>query len=458
MSNGCDAAGAGGGGGGAVRLRVPDRAQVSMAVSSPDGLVGPGHRARVVWAVVCAMDLAEFAAPIRARDGVGGRDATDPRLLVSLWLYASIRGVGSARELARLCRESAPYRWLCGGVGVNHHLLSDFRTGHAAALDALFTRTIAALVGQGLVAVRRVSRDGVRVRASAGASSFRRGATPARLLADAEAHVRELASLADDPARSAGLSAKKRAARVRAARGRVERIGRAIAALPALEARQQKQAKKLPEARRAKQRPPRASTTDAEARVMKMPDGGFRPAVNVQLAVDTQSRAVVGVDVTDQGSDNGLADAMRAQVERRTGGRVEEHLVDGGFARAGLVERAAAEGVTLYMPPREPCNRRPGAGTGAGAGRPGPKRTGGCDRVPGESPPLAEWRARMGSEGGKAVYKERAATAETVNADLTTHRGLGRRLLVRGLDKAKCVVLWSALAYNVLHFAAALVA
>jgi transposase len=170
MSNGRDAVGAGGEGSveGAVRLRVPDRAQVAMAVSSPDELIGPGHRARVVWAVVCAMDLSDFSAPIKARDGVGGRDATDPRLLVSLWLYGSIRGVGSARELARLCRESGPYRWLCGGVTVNHHLLSDFRTGHAAALDALFTRTIAALVEQGLVTVRRVSQDRVRVRASGG--------------------------------------------------------------------------------------------------------------------------------------------------------------------------------------------------------------------------------------------------------------------------------------------------
>jgi hypothetical protein len=265
--------------------------------------------------------------------------------------------------------------------------------------------------------------------------------------------VRELAALLDDPARSAGLSARKRAARARAARGRVERIGRAVAALPALEAKQQKRAKKLPRARRARQRPPRASTTDAEARVMKMPDGGFRPAVNVQPAVDTASRAVVGVDVTDQGSDNGLADAMRAQVERRTGGKVEEHLVDGGFAQAGQVERAAAAGVTIYMPPREPGNHGDHGQGGGGGG----KRTSGCDPVPGDGPALAEWRARMGGEAGKAVYKERAATVETVNADLTTHRGLGP-LHVRGLDKARCVVLWSALAYNLLHFGAAMVA
>jgi transposase len=153
MSEGRDAVGAGGGGvvGGAVRLRVPDRAQVAVAVSSPDELIGPGHRARVVWEVVCAMDLSDFSAPIRARDGVGGRDATDPRLLVSLWLYAPLRGVGSARELARLCAESKPYQWLCGGVGVNHHLLSDFRSEGGKKWDRLLTQIVAALMHEGLV-------------------------------------------------------------------------------------------------------------------------------------------------------------------------------------------------------------------------------------------------------------------------------------------------------------------
>jgi transposase len=211
-----------------VRLRVPDRTQVEMRMESPDELIPAAHPARVVWRVAESMDLSAFHGPIKARDGVRGRDATDPRLLVALWLYATIRGVGSARELARLCRESRPYQWLCGGVTVNHHLLSDFRVDHGAALDDLLTRAVAALVGQGLVTVRRISQDGTRVRACAGAGSFRRRQRLDGLLAEAAAHVAELGALLEDPAASAGLSAKRRAARRRAARERQERVGRAI--------------------------------------------------------------------------------------------------------------------------------------------------------------------------------------------------------------------------------------
>ncbi len=240
-----EAAETGTGAAGAVRLRLPDRSQVEMKFESPDDLIPLEHQARAVWAVVAAMDLSAFHEPIKARDGVCGRDATDPRLLVGLWLYGSIRGVGSARELARLCTEGRAYQWLCGGVTVNHHLLSDFRVGHGQALDELFTRTIASMVKQGLIKVRRISQDGTKVRAAAGAASFRRKSTLGELLVEAEAHVTDLRALLDDPERSAGLSAKQRAARERAARERLERVRQAIAALPALEQKQQKRAKKL---------------------------------------------------------------------------------------------------------------------------------------------------------------------------------------------------------------------
>jgi transposase len=415
-----------------------------MVIASPDDLIGTAHPARGVWAVVEQMDLSAFHAPMKARDGVCGRDATDPRLLTGLWLYANTRGIGSAREIERLCTESNPYRWMCGGVTVNHHLLSDFRSGHGAALDALFTRTLASLVKQGLVKVYRVSQDGTRVRASAGTSSFRRGETLESLLAAAQAHVLELKSLLDDPTKSAGLSAKQRAARTRAARERVARIKRAAAALPDLEKRQEELAKSVSEKDKPKKlRPPRASTTDADARNMKMPNGGFNPALNVQFAVDTQSRAIVGVDVSNRGTDNDLAEPMRHQVEQRTGRKVHEHLLDGGYSNKQQIERAAAEGTDVYVPPKPPRNTD--------------KRASGYDPMPGEGQVLTDWRARMGSDEGQAIYKERSSTVETVNADLKTHRALGR-LLVRGVAKAKCVALWSALAYNLMHFGLALTA
>jgi len=218
---------------GAVRLRVPDRSQVTMRLECDEQLIPQGHRARTVWDAVCQLDetgaLEAFREPIKAREGRVGRDATDPRLLVALWLYACIRGVGSARELARLCVESAPYRWLCGGVTVNHRILSEFRVGFGQALDELFTAVVASLVDKGAVQVRRVSQDGTRVRASAGQKSFRRGQTLEKLLEEAQAHVRSLAALLEDPEKSAGLSSRKKAARRRAADERAGRVKEAVA-------------------------------------------------------------------------------------------------------------------------------------------------------------------------------------------------------------------------------------
>lgn len=427
-----------------VRLRVPDRSQVEMVVQSPDDLVDADHPVRVIWRVVCTLDLSAFHQMIKARQGQAGRDATDPRLLVALWLYAATEGVGSARELARLCTDSRPYLWLCGRVSLNHHTLSDFRVGHGAALDALFTQVIASLVAQNLVRVHRISQDGTRVRACCGASSLRRKERLHLLLKQAREHVAELKKRLDDPQQSAALGAKKKAAMERAAREREQRIEQAIAQLPELEARQQKLAKKVSKKDRAKGklREPRASTTDAQARVMKMPDGGFRPALNVQLAVDTHSRAIVGVEVINAGVDQQQLEPMRRQVETRSGQKVQEHLADGGYLSFEDVDLAAGQNVTLYVPPKPP---RDAAKFGSEYE---PRQS--------DSDAVKQWRERMGGEEAREIYKQRAATVETVNADLKTHRGLVQ-LTVRGLRKAQCVALWCALAYNLMHFGGQLI-
>jgi transposase len=420
-----------------VRLRLPERRQVVMTMQCADDLVEPDHPVRVIWQVVCSLDLGRFYELIKAREGEAGRNSTDPRLLVGLWLWACIDGIGSARELARLCTESSPYKWLCGGVSVNHHTLGDFRVGHGEALDELFTQVIVSLVDQKLVTVHRISQDGTRVRACAGSSSFRRKGRLGTLLEQARAHVKELRALLDDPEQSAGLSAKKRAAMERAARERQQRLERAIAQLPELEARQRKRSQKDKDA--GKLREPRVSTTDPDARVMKMPDGGFRPALNVQLAVDTASRAIVGVEVVNAGVDTGQLEPMRQQVSERSGLEVGEHLADGGFLALDDIDRAAAAepDLTLYCPPKPSRNRE--------------KRGSEYEPRPGDSDVVKQWRARMGSAAGKEVYKQRAATSETVNADLKTHRGLVQ-LTVRGITKARCVALWCAMAYNLMHF------
>ena len=427
-----------------VRLRRPDRMQVTMRVECDDQLIPQVHQARIIWSVLEKLDLSAFHQSIKARDGVCGRDATDPKLLVALWLYAATRGVGSARELARLCVESRPYRWLCGGVTFNHHSLSDFRVGHATALDELFTQLLAALVERDLVKVRRISQDGTRVRAAAGSSSFRRGQRLEQLLEQAKTHMSELRTLLDDPEKSAGLSAKKKAARLRAAKDRQDRVEAAIAVLPEIKARQQAAAKQAGNGkygRKIKNNQPRVSTTDPEARVMKMPNGGFAPAVNIQLATDTESRAIMGVDVCNSGSDKGQAPPMRKQVEDRTGLKVQEHLMDGGFLVLDEIDRAAEAGVTVFAPPPAPRDPTRAAAQYI------PKST--------DSPAQARWREGMGTETAKAIYKERAATSETANADLKQHRGLVQ-LTVRGLSKAKCVTLWCALAYNLMHFGRAM--
>jgi transposase len=431
---------------GAVRLRKAERNQVAMVTRCLDEEVGTRHPVRTVMGVVEKLDVSGFCEPIRARQGVAGRDATDPRLLVGLWLYACVRGIGSARELARRCEESDPFRWLCGGVTVNHRLLSDFRTDHADALDDLFTQVLVSLVDKKLVRVSRISQDGVRVRVSAGSNSFRREERLQELLEQARQQVLELRKQLESPALSAAVTARQKAARQRAAESRQHRLEEAIAQLPELKQKQAEAAQRAGEGKcgeKIRARQPRVSTTDGCTRVMKMANGGFNPAVNVQLATDTESRAILAVEVSNEGSDSaGLSEPMRQQVEQRTGGKVEQHLVDGGYMRTEDIVQAHQQGVELFVPPkpaRNPQNR----------GRE-------LEPKPGDSEAVRAWKQRMASAEGQKIYKDRAATSETVNADLRTYRGLVP-LTVRGLEKITCVALWCALAHNLVHFGKALV-
>jgi transposase len=408
----------------------------------PDDLIPATHEVRTVAAVVEKLDVSAFAEGIEAREGVAGRDATDPALLVALWLYACIRGIGSARELARRCEESLPFRWLCGGVSVNHRMLSEFRTRHEEKVDALFTQIIASLVDKGLIQASRISQDGVRVRVSAGSSSFHREARLRELLEESKKHVEEVKRQLEQPENLRTRKLQKKARQQRAEQERQARIEQALAQLPELAQRQQQRAARAgtgPYGEKIRNRELRVSSSDPEARVMKMPNGGYSPAYNIQLATDVQSRAILGVAVSNQGSDaNGLSEPMRAQVERRSGKRVRQHLLDGGYLHYDDIERAHQQGVELYLPPK-------GARRAENRGRElAPKAR--------DSAAVREWKQRMASKAGQQIYKQRAATSETVNADLRTYRGL-TQLTVRGMHKARCVALWCALAYNVMHFA-----
>src|SRR6185437_12140539 len=270
------------------RLRLPERHQVEIRSLALDQLLPDDHQARVVWAYVEGLDLTPLYQTIQARQGVAGRDANDPRILRALWLYATLDGVGSARRLDQLCQESLPYQGLAGGVSMNYHSLADFRVEHVELLDQLLTQGVAALLHQGLAQRTRVAQDGMKVRASAGSSSFRRRATLAKCLEQAQDQVAALKTATDEDA--AALSRRQQAARQRVARQRQERVEKALQEAEQLAQRRQEveRSKGVP----AKEE--RASTTDPQARTMKMGDGGFRPAYNAQFATTTVGGVIVG--------------------------------------------------------------------------------------------------------------------------------------------------------------------
>ena len=335
---------------GAARLLRAERRQVMLRAVDLDGLVGPEDPVRDVWAFVEGLDLAPLYSAIEAREGEPGRPPIDPQILVALWLYATIRGVGSARALERLCEREIGFQWLCGGVGVNYHTLSDFRVDHGELLDRLLTQSVAALVAEGLVSLDRLSLDGVRVRAGAGAASFRRRPSLERCRQEAAQLVRRLKrEVHDDP--GAG-ERRRQAARQRAARERLERVKAALRAVGSRENERRRRERRHPE--KAPVAAPRVSTTDPEARVMKMPDGGWRPAYNGQVVGDPASNLILAVDIDTSGSDHGWIAPMLRQVRRRYGRAPDELLVDGGFSRAGDIEWAARpeNGATaVFMPP-----------------------------------------------------------------------------------------------------------
>jgi len=401
---------------------APNRGQVELRSVDLNGTVPLDHRARAVWEYVEGLDLRELYTRIRAVEGMVGRPAADPRVLLALWLYATVEGVGSARALDRLTEEHDAYRWLRGGVPLNYHLLADFRVEHDELLNRLLTQSVAALMTAGVVDLQRVAQDGMRVRASAGAASFRRGATLRECLKDAEEQVEALRKeLDDDPA---ATSRRLKAARERAAEDRRKRVQEALAQLPEAEAKKDEKSKDKA----------RVSTTDPDARVMKMGDGGYRPAYNVQFATDTATQVIVGVDVDNEGSDQNHLPPMIEQIKERYDQAPKEVLVDAGFTKLADIEWVEVmDGVTVYAPvskPRDPNRDR-------------------HQPMPGDSDALAAWRQRMGTDEAKEIYKERAATAECVNA-AARNRGL-RQFLVRGRRKVRAVALWYALAHNLMR-------
>jgi transposase len=467
---------------GAARVLRPNRTQIELRASDLESLLPEAHRARVVWGFVERSDLSALYAAIKSREGGAGRTAIAPEILLTLWLYATLEGIGMARTLARLTAEHDAYRWICGGVQVNYHTLADFRVGLGETLDSLLTEGLVSLMAAGVVTLKAVAQDGMRVRASAGAGSFRRQEKLEQHLEQARARVAQLKrELAADPG---ALSRREASAQERAAREREARIEKALARLPELAQIKARQGKASEDAR--------ASMTDADATVMKMGDGGFRPAYNVQFATDSASQVIVGAGVVVVGTDQGQMSPMIEQVKARTGAHAEQWLVDGGYNKHEEID-AASKHTEVYSPVPQPkaavagkdqskdqskgkdngSSKDDGAvdgSSGNASGDAGPRVAAQAAELtdltqatqaplvdrhqarPGDSRAVAAWRERMSTEEAKAIYKQRAASAECVNAH-ARNRGL-RLLPVRGIAKVSCVVLLHAVAHNVMRMLA----
>jgi transposase len=409
---------------GTPRLWQANRDQVEYRAFAWNDLLPDGHEARIAWEWVLGLDVSLLYARIKGVERRPGRPTVDPRILMALWLYATLRGIGSARELDRRCRTDLPFQWLCGGVPMNYHTLADFRVRHGALLDQLLTQSVALLRNEELVTLDRVAQDGMKVRANAGAASFRRRPTLEEHWAEARAQIEALkAELEADPS---APNRRRQAARERAARERAERLRAALEQMPLVE-------EKKPEKDKEKAR---ISTTDPEARVMKMADGGFRPAWNVQLATDTETQIITGVEVTNSGGDQGKMAPMVEQHEARYDERPDEMLVDGGFVKKEDIDEVEKAGTTVYAPVQKAKKEGLDPHT--------PRAT--------DSPAVAAWRERMATDEAKEIYKQRAATAECVNA-IARNRGL-QQFRVRGRPKVLAVVLWYVLAHNLVRAAA----
>jgi len=403
------------------RLAQADRSQVRMMVVDPNRLVPENDSVRAVWRFVESLDLSAFYDQVKAFKGEAGRPPIDPRILMALWIQGTLDGIGSAREIARLCEMHARYQWICGGVTPGYHRLSDFRSNSDQEFDELLTDTVAVLLHKGLVDLERVAQDGMKVRASAGAGSFRSEERLDELHQIAQEQVRFLKEEAErDPA--AG-SRRREAARLRAAQDQVQRTEQAIAELPEIRERKKSNNGK-------KKSKARCSTTDPDARVMKMADGGFRPALNVHFVSDTKTKVIAAVEVNNHGTDLRMAVPLAEQLHRRHGKNPSQWLEDGGCVTLDGIDKLAKRGIEVFAPIREPRSSKKKA----------------TEVRATDSAAVAAWRRTMDTERAKSIYKQRGATAELVNAHARAH-GL-QQFPVRGVQKARSVVLLLAITHN----------
>jgi transposase len=408
-----------------ARILEAERHQREMIGRCLDDVLPLGHRARAIWGMIGKMELSALYERIESRHSNAGASAIDPRITLALLVYATSVGEGSSHEIARQCVSDDAYRWLCGGVSVRQRHLSQFRAECGDIFHTLFTNLVAQLLKFGVCSLERVAQDGTRVRVDAGAASFRREESLEELKKVASKHLEDVLKEAAD----SKFTKNRKKAIERAARDRLERIEKAIEQVVAIK----KQGPKKD--REGKPVEPRVSSTDPEARVMKMGDGGFRPAANIQFATTAdKARIIVGVAVTNSGTDVAQAVPMMEVIENSYGKAPAELLADGGYVSEEVIEKLAEKEIKFYAPIKK-------AREGHRSNEEPRKK---------DSKAVAEWRARMQTEEAKVIYRQRAATAEIVHADGKGHRTLAR-VPLRSIDKAFSCACLFALTHNMLR-------
>jgi len=473
-----------------VRRKEINRQQLLLRPVEVEKLVDLGDPVRAIWELVERLNLESFYAEIESVEGVAGRPVWDPRLLISLWIYAYKEGISSAREIARLCEYHPAYQWLTGLDVVNYHTLADFRIHYKEALDRLFIEVLGVLSHEGLITLERVMHDGTKVKACASSKSFHRKAT----LEDHLRLAREQVQHMGDP-ESEELSQRVEKARQRSLREKQQRLEEALKALEKIKASRSKGSDK---------EKVRASSTDPEARIMLQANGAYGPAYNAQISTEGQSKIIVGVGVTQASADAAELEPAVDRVEANLGQRPKQVVVDGGFTNQATMEAMSAKQVDLIgsLPERSGVTPRRLEQLGVSpefypqaftydvstdsyrcpAGKvlkfegeqqqsaslhrryrakvrdckgcefqeqccPGTKK--GRSLVRSEATPeMVAFQAKMETPEARAIYKQRAGVAEFPNAWIKDKMGL-RQFRLRGLAKVTLESLWVCLAYNI---------
>lgn len=420
--------------GGNARLQKACRNQVEIKMACLDELLTSDHKVRRIWEYVESLDLSKHIQ-IKSVEGNAGRPAIDPKILVALWLYATVEGIGSAHVLAQYTKEHIAFQWICGGVPIERRTISQFRTDNGELFDDLLTQGITILMKAGAIQLEEIAQDGLRVRAAAGKGSFRREKSVDELHILAKERVRQLKEELE--ANPSSCKSRQEANKKRAAQDRSDRLNKAKEEFIKYEeqtnsVRRKHKQKLLTDEEKQKRR---ISTTDPEARVMKMSDGGFRPAYNFQFGVDTSNNIIVNADVTNCGTDGGLMLPMYKEIKKKFKKTPQRYLADGGFKSSTDIETMTKEGCKAFVPVQ--ANSKKGQISDP------------YKHKHNESKEMGEWRVRMSQEDSKIIYKKRASTIELVNANL---RNWGLyQVGVRGLTKVKKIACMFAVAYNMMR-------